>query len=1408
MKRLEPVSATAPAPTLHALAGTDKDAGLAALRKQRDLPLPGPLEALSEAPDGDGVALLWVGTRWREGLAAARQLPARARRRALLVGGPTGPRHDAEDDPEPFGEQVRRAGLLTWWAAPFPGWVLDAATASLARAADIAARMDDAFTSLEPPEAASSLRWTLLYLCDRARETLGADVGVVAEQRAPDGAFRAVSGTAADRLGPLVAGVTAGPLAAATTRGRPLMLPDLEAQDLVERPVQDEPYRGVLVVPATRPGEPGGDEPPAALALYWRTPRILHPQEWAFVEVLQRLVREEARRRGEARRMEQRHRASMSALQRMARGLGVESGGEVADLVVPLLENLRTSAPGLVATAARLPLHSRAADADPAWVAAGAEGADWQALARASAALAPGDALPLRSGGVLTRTPLSTALPEHLAGDADGALAAVAPELEGTLLCRWTDARAARDGLRLAAGAAEDLTVGAHLLRRERDRRALADLSQALAATRDPEKALEAMARTVRDCVDADGVRVRVLVTERGEPMVEQLHGTGGGSQRLWRFDPTATEGLTARVLDRGAPLFVRHDHAHDPFDTRCWSPAPVGEAAGGLFPLRVAAHGLRRPTAHVQLLVPLFAERDGERDVVGVLSVWRNADTPFDRTFDLASLTHVAPHVAAACRRVLTMRAQRDQEGAIRELAAALAPEDDARRAVDKTLRAAGDLAGAALTALYRTDVTTQALVQQGTWRAPVDLPAADLPAWIPAGSGPVEDTLGAWLAAHLSDWEPLTVVELPGAGAQPWGALVCLRPRRDGDTRTPLGEQARRAATRAFAQTAGHLLRHHLTARIASLLDALGHRAVESASTVEELVATAVDALAAELAPDGRRVVVGYAAASTQQHPSHVAPPEHGALMGVEIRATSATARLLRRASPGVLRRLDATAPGDGPATSLDPEQLAETAAALGWSAVGSWMCAPLAHEGRALGALTVLGPPDDPLPLGPDDAALLRRVAAWAADLGERLLRSQLRDQLAALNEDLTQLWGSELRERLLDGLQEWTDRAARPGAHFALIARSRARAMVFLQGASRGLAHDVVDLMPLVSSRFEQTSARWERDDHLELYGPRGLVDARMPLSGVAVPLGLPGASTLSGHLFLLDHQALHKTEERLLREAARDISIALHAELLRQEWGVQSGVFRHAMRAPVQGLASAARSAVRHLKAAGGDPAKVESLRAEVSRYSEAVRLWNDTHKYFVIARSPDRLDPRPAAINLHAVTSAVAERYRARMDARGQALLWSWPVHPSQGPRVLLDENLYEILLSNLLDNACKYGFHNRPITIGLDQLSTTGKARLWVEDVGRAIPDDQADAIYKPGVRTRERDPVRAIAGEGIGLFLCRAIAEAHQGTLTHTCALDPLSAHRGSPGPNTPWAVRFTFTFPHRAGPRGPLP
>ena len=98
-------------------------------------------------------------------------------------------------------------------------------------------------------------------------------------------------------------------------------------------------------------------------------------------------------------------------------------------------------------------------------------------------------------------------------------------------------------------------------------------------------------------------------------------------------------------------------------------------------------------------------------------------------------------------------------------------------------------------------------------------------------------------------------------------------------------------------------------------------------------------------------------------------------------------------------------------------------------------------------------------------------------------------------------------------------------------------------------------------------------------------------------------------------------------------------------------------------------------------------------------------------------------------------------------------------------PPLALDRTRIRLMLRNLLDNALRHsaGAHSPPEVHTARDGNTL---RLTVRDHGPGVPDDQlpqlAEAFYRPDAARQ-----RATGGVGLGLYLCRLVAQAHGGQL-----------------------------------------
>ena len=91
----------------------------------------------------------------------------------------------------------------------------------------------------------------------------------------------------------------------------------------------------------------------------------------------------------------------------------------------------------------------------------------------------------------------------------------------------------------------------------------------------------------------------------------------------------------------------------------------------------------------------------------------------------------------------------------------------------------------------------------------------------------------------------------------------------------------------------------------------------------------------------------------------------------------------------------------------------------------------------------------------------------------------------------------------------------------------------------------------------------------------------------------------------------------------------------------------------------------------------------------------------------------------------------------------------------------LWDRLRLEQVVMNLLSNAAKYG-RGQPVQVRVE--GAPGLARLSVQDEGYGIAPEDQERIFQ---RFQRADATRHIQGLGLGLWICRQIAESHGGTL-----------------------------------------
>jgi signal transduction histidine kinase len=134
-----------------------------------------------------------------------------------------------------------------------------------------------------------------------------------------------------------------------------------------------------------------------------------------------------------------------------------------------------------------------------------------------------------------------------------------------------------------------------------------------------------------------------------------------------------------------------------------------------------------------------------------------------------------------------------------------------------------------------------------------------------------------------------------------------------------------------------------------------------------------------------------------------------------------------------------------------------------------------------------------------------------------------------------------------------------------------------------------------------------------------------------------------------------------------------------------------------------------------------------------------------------------RFELRARPLDIDRWIADLTESYSPVFQERGVQLMASSEVGAIHADRSLVDR-----LATNLLENALQHTRAGDSVEIGADREGDM--ARIWVDDSGPGVPEDQRERVFDRFVRL---DPHRE-SGSGLGLALARSIARLHGGDLT----------------------------------------
>lgn len=141
------------------------------------------------------------------------------------------------------------------------------------------------------------------------------------------------------------------------------------------------------------------------------------------------------------------------------------------------------------------------------------------------------------------------------------------------------------------------------------------------------------------------------------------------------------------------------------------------------------------------------------------------------------------------------------------------------------------------------------------------------------------------------------------------------------------------------------------------------------------------------------------------------------------------------------------------------------------------------------------------------------------------------------------------------------------------------------------------------------------------------------------------------------------------------------------------------------------------------------------------------------------------------------IYASIADDMQLRASAQHRLLNVSLP---DDLPTVAADRGSIGEVIGNLIDNAIKYSFEGGVVNVNAERKGDF--VEISVSDNGIGIPANVVKNLFHKFYRShRSRE---AVAGTGIGLYICKAFVESHGGTITARS-----QEHEGS---------TFSFTLP----------
>ena len=246
--------------------------------------------------------------------------------------------------------------------------------------------------------------------------------------------------------------------------------------------------------------------------------------------------------------------------------------------------------------------------------------------------------------------------------------------------------------------------------------------------------------------------------------------------------------------------------------------------------------------------------------------------------------------------------------------------------------------------------------------------------------------------------------------------------------------------------------------------------------------------------------------------------------------------------------------------------------------------------------------------------------------------------------------------------------------------------------------------------------------------------------------------------VSGAIYLYLDRVIYRTIKNLRISAQQEVTKLKDMEAYRREF---LGEVSHELKTPIFAIQGFIHTLI---DGAMDDPRVRKKFLKKAMKNSD--RLSNLVEDLLVITQAESgEMEVRVRKFQIIDLIREVLDSFEYKFTKKNRNITYSLNENSLGNSYVLADEERIQQVLTNLIDNAIKYGSREGIVKISLN--SDEEKIYVSVEDDGPGIEEEHLEKIFRRFYRV-DKSRSREKGGTGLGLAICKHLMSAHGEKIT----------------------------------------